>query len=414
MELKMKKNNSFTNKKLGKLLFTCIVPVFLSIFVFSSCEKIHHKEDTIKIGLLHSLTGTMAISEIPLRDAEIVAIEETNERGGVLGRKLEYIEEDGESSPQVFAAKMQKLLNEDKVAAVFGCWTSASRIAVKPILEKQYGLLWYPLQYEGMEASPNIMYVGASPNQQIVPAVDYCLEHIGKRLFFIGSDYIFPRTAKKIIDAQLVPYDLETVGEVFVPMGHSDFVDIIEQIKEAKPDVVLNTLNGDSNLAFFQQLSNSGITADDIPVMSFSICEQEVQEIGADILEGHLTAWNYYQTIVNNKNTEFVNKYKEMFGQNRVSGDPIASAHTAIHLWAQACEKAGSFDVEAVRIAAKGLSYDSPLGLVTIDGSNQHLYKPVLIGKINSEGLIDEIWQTPEPVKPDPYLSSYYWAWGLK
>ena len=364
--------------------------------------------------MLHSLTGTMAISEIPLMEAEILAIEETNERGGVLGRKIEYIVEDGESSPQVFAAKMQKLLNEDKVATVFGCWTSASRIAVKPILEKQYGLLWYPLQYEGMEASPNIMYIGASPNQQIVPAVEYCLENIGKRLFFIGSDYIFPRTAKKIIDAQLVPYELETVGEVFVPMGHTDFTEIIDQIKKAKPDVVLNTLNGDSNLAFFHQLKEMGVTAEDIPVMSFSISEQEVTEIGPEVLAGHLTAWNYYQTIENNKNSEFVEGYKKMFGNDSVSGDPIASAHTAVHLWTQACEKAGSFDVEDVRIAAKGMSYDSPLGLVTIDGTNQHLYKPVRIGQIHDDGLIYEIWETPEPVKPDPYLSSYYWAWGLK
>lgn len=403
----------YTNRKLNKIFFACIVTLVLSTFVFPSCKKIHH-EETVRVGLLHSLTGTMAISEIPLMEAEILAIEETNERGGVLGRKIEYIVEDGESSPQVFAAKMQKLLNEDKVATVFGCWTSASRIAVKPILEKQYGLLWYPLQYEGMEASPNIMYIGASPNQQIVPAVEYCLENIGKRLFFIGSDYIFPRTAKKIIDAQLVPYELETVGEVFVPMGHTDFTEIIDQIKKAKPDVVLNTLNGDSNLAFFHQLKEMGVTAEDIPVMSFSISEQEVTEIGPEVLAGHLTAWNYYQTIENNKNSEFVEGYKKMFGNDSVSGDPIASAHTAVHLWTQACEKAGSFDVEDVRIAAKGMSYDSPLGLVTIDGTNQHLYKPVRIGQIHDDGLIYEIWETPEPVKPDPYLSSYYWAWGLK
>ncbi len=403
----------YTNRKLNKMVFACIVTLVLSTFVFPSCKKIHH-EETVRVGLLHSLTGTMAISEIPLMEAEILAIEETNERGGVLGRKIEYIVEDGESSPQVFAAKMQKLLNEDKVATVFGCWTSASRIAVKPILEKQYGLLWYPLQYEGMEASPNIMYIGASPNQQIVPAVEYCLENIGKRLFFIGSDYIFPRTAKKIIDAQLVPYELETVGEVFVPMGHTDFTEIIDQIKKAKPDVVLNTLNGDSNLAFFHQLKEMGVTAEDIPVMSFSISEQEVTEIGPEVLAGHLTAWNYYQTIENNKNSEFVEGLKKMFGNDSVSGDPIASAHTAVHLWTQACEKAGSFDVEDVRIAAKGMSYDSPLGLVTIDGTNQHLYKPVRIGQIHDDGLIYEIWETPEPVKPDPYLSSYYWAWGLK
>ncbi|MBP5358793.1 MAG: urea ABC transporter substrate-binding protein [Treponema sp.] len=387
---------------------------FLIICAFAvvSCTK-DNKESTIKVGILHSLTGTMAISEIPLRNAELLAIQEENARGGILGRQIEVIEEDGESAPQVFAYKMQKLLEEDKVSTVFGCWTSASRKAVKPVVEKDYGLLWYPLQYEGMEASPNIMYTGASPNQQVVPAIDYCMENIGKRLFLLGSDYIFPRTANKIINAQLKTYDTQNVGEEYVPLGHTDFSDIIDEIAKIKPDVVINTLNGDSNLAFFHQLAQKGYTTDDFIVLSFSISEQEIQEIGPSNVEGHLTAWNYYQTTKNKKNDEFVREYKAEFGEDKVTGDPIASAHLAVHLWAAACRKAGSFDVEAVRIAAKGLDYDSGEGPVTIDGGNQHLYKTVRIGKINSQGLIDEIWATPEPVKPDPYLSSYYWALGL-
>lgn len=389
-----------------------VVISIVCVFAFLSCSKVH-KEETVKVGLLHSLTGTMAISEIPLRDAELLAIQEENARGGILGRQIEVVEEDGESAPQVFAYKIQKLLEEDEVATVFGCWTSASRKAVKPIVEKDYGLLWYPLQYEGMEASPNIMYTGASPNQQVVPAIDYCMENVGKRLFLLGSDYIFPRTANKIINAQLKTYDTQNVGEEYFPLGHTDFSDVIDQIARVKPDVVINTLNGDSNLAFFHQLAEKGYTADDFIVLSFSISEQEIQEIGPSSVEGHLTAWNYYQTTDNKKNQEFVREYKDAYGEDKVTGDPIASAHLAVHLWAEACRRAGSFDVEAVRIAAKGMNYDSGEGPVTIDGGNQHLYKTVRIGKINSQGLIDEIWATPEPVKPDPYLSSYYWALGL-
>lgn len=396
------------NKPLGGLAV-----LLLCLLVLPSCKKIHG-EDTVKIGLLHSMSGTMAISEIPVMDAELLAVKEINEAGGVLGRKIEVIEEDGESSPQIFVEKVKKLLEEDSVASIFGCWTSASRKAVKTILEEDYGLLWYPLQYEGMEASPNIMYTGASPNQQVVPAIDYCIENEGRRIFLLGSDYVYPRTTNDIINAQLKTYDIENVGEVYLPLGHTDFSDVIDQILRAKPDIVVNTLNGDSNLAFFQLMRERGITADDFKVMSFSICEQEIKEIGSVNLEGHLTAWNYYQTDDNAQNRNFVESFKREYGQDSVTGDPLVSAYTAVHLWVLACEKAGSFDVEAVRIAAKGLSFDGPGGKVTVDGSNQHLYKTVRIGRINGNGLIDELWSTPEPIKPDPYLSSYYWAWGLK
>ena len=367
----------------------------------------------VKVGILHSLTGTMAISETSVHDAELLAISEINAAGGVLGKQIVPVIEDGESDPQVFAEKARKLLQDNKVATVFGCWTSASRKAVKPVFEELFGLLWYPVQYEGMEASPNIMYMGASPNQQIVPAIDYCAEQFGKKMFLIGSDYVFPRTANRIIKAQLAQMDGECVGEEYVPMGFSDFIGIVAKIKAAKPDVILNTLNGDSNVAFFDALSRSGITADVTPVMSFSITEEEVAKMNVTTLAGNFVSWNYYETTQTPRNEKFVSDYKTAYGEDRMTGDPIEAAYIAVYMWAAACEKAGSFDVEAVRVASKGLSFTAPEGTVTIDGGNQHLYKQVRIGKINDKGLIDEVWTTPSAVKPDPYLSTYPWARGL-
>jgi len=369
--------------------------------------------NTVKVGILHSLSGTMAISETPVHDAELLAIKEINAAGGVLGKQIKAVVEDGESDLTTFATKARKLLQEDKVATIFGCWTSASRKAVKPVVEELYGLLWYPVQYEGMEASPNIMYMGASPNQQVVPAVDYCAEHFGKRMFLVGSDYVFPRTANRIIKAQLAQLDGECLGEEYTPMGHKDFAKIIGEIKQTKPNVILNTLNGDSNIAFFKQLTDAGITSDVIPVMSFSIAEEEANLIGIDNLVGHLVAWNYYETTETDRNKEFVSDYKSAYGSDRFTGDPIEAGYIAVYMWAAACEKAESFDVEDVRMASKGLSFTAPEGTVTIDGANQHLYKQVRIGKINKNGLIDEIWATPGAVKPDPYLSTYAWARGL-
>ena len=384
----------------------------MTAIIFSACSA---KNDTksVRVGILHSLSGTMAISETAVRDAELLAIKEINEAGGVLGKQIKVIEKDGESDPSSFAAKARELLQDEKVATVFGCWTSASRKAVKPFFEELYGLLWYPVQYEGMEASPNIMYMGASPNQQVVPAVDYCVEHYGRKVFLVGSDYVFPRTANRIIKAQIAQLGGDCVGEEYTPMGHQDFAKIIAEIKQEKPDVILNTLNGDSNIAFFNQLTQAGITSATVPVMSFSIAEEEVNIIGAKNLAGHLVAWNYYETTETDRNKEFVSDYKKTYGENRFTGDPIEAGYIAVYMWAAACEKAGSFDVEEVRMACKGLSFTAPEGTVTIDGANQHLYKQVRIGKINENGLINEIWSTPSAVKPDPYLSTYAWARGL-
>ena len=371
------------------------------------------RANTVKVGLLHSLSGTMAISETSVRDSELLAIREINEAGGVLGKKIVPVEADGESDPAVFARQARKLLQEDKVATVFGCWTSASRKAVKPVFEELYGLLWYPVQYEGMEASPNIMYMGASPNQQIVPAVDYCAETYGKRMYLIGSDYVFPHTANRIIKAQLAQLDGVCAGEDYVALGESDFRKIISDIKASKPDIIINTLNGDSNIAFFKELAKNNITAKEIPVMSFSIAEEEIAKMNQINLEGHLVAWNYYETTQTDRNKKFVADYKSTYGEERMTGDPIEAGYIAVYMWAKACEKAGSFDVEEVRVAAKGLTFAAPEGMVTIDGANQHLYKLVRIGQINKEGLIDEVWATPTAIKPDPYLSTYPWARGL-
>ena len=245
--------------------------------------------DTVKVGLLHSLSGTMAISETSVRDAEKLAIQEINDQGGVMGKKIEIIEEDGASDPQIFSEKAKKLLMNDKVATIFGCWTSASRKAVKPVVEGSNGLLWYPTQYEGMEQSKNIMYMGAAPNQQIVPAIEYLMKNGKKKMFLVGSDYVFPQTANRIIKAQLAAQGGEVVGEEYTPMGYTDYATIISKIKAAHPDVIVNTLNGDSNVAFFKQLKDAGVTAEACPVMSFSIAEEEIKGIGAENIEGGIT-----------------------------------------------------------------------------------------------------------------------------
>lgn len=369
--------------------------------------------DTIKVGILHSLSGTMAISETSVRDAEILAIEEINAAGGVLGKQIEYIVEDGASDNATFTEKATKLLENDKVATVFGCWTSASRKAVVPVFESHNGLLWYPVQYEGMESSPNVMYIGAAPNQQIVPAVDYLAENYGTKIFLVGSDYVFPRTANSIIKAQAKAMGYEIVGEEYTPMGHTDYTTIINKIQAAQPDFVFNTLNGDSNVAFFKQFKDAGLTADDVMTCSVSIAEEEVSGIGASYLDGHLVSWNYYQTTDTPENEKFVSAYKAKYGEDRVTDDPIEAGYDAVYLWAAAVEKAGTTDVDAVREAAAGITFDAPEGTITIDGDNQHIYKTVRIGRINSQGLIDEVWATDEPIKPDPYLSGYDWAEGL-
>jgi len=331
----------------------------------------------------------------------------------VLGKKLEPIVEDGASDWPTFAEKADKLITQDKVATVFGGWTSASRKAMLPVFERRKALLWYPVQYEGLESSPYIFYTGATTNQQIVPALDYLKEEGKKRIFLVGSDYVFPRTANKIIKAYAAANGMEILGEEYTPLGHTEYSTLVNKIVDAKPDAVFNTLNGDSNVAFFKQLKSAGVTAEDTPVMSVSVAEEEVKGIGVDNIAGHLVAWNYYQTTELPENERFVKAFKERYGADRVTSDPMEAGYNAVYLWAEAAKKAGTTEVEAVKKAAAGITMQRPEGPVTIDGENQHLYKTARIGVIEQDGLIREVWNSGEPIKPDPYLKTYSWAGGL-
>ena len=366
--------------------------------------------EPIKVGILHSLTGSMAISEVSVRDAEVLAINEINEAGGVLGRQIEYVEEDGASDPSTFATKAEKLIVDDEVATVFGCWTSSSRKAVKSVFEDYENLLWYPVQYEGMESSSNIMYMGAEPNQQIVPAIEYLIEQGYEKCFLLGSDYVFARTANMIINAQCEGAGVQVVGEEYADMEQTDFSSIISKIEAAKPDVIINTLNGTGNVSFFKQMAEKNYTSDDIMTMSFSIAEEEVATIGADILKGHMVSWNYYMTTDTERNAEFVKAYQEAYGSDRVTSDPAEAGYDAVYMWAAACEKAGSTDVEDILEAVDGLSIEAPEGTITVNGENHHISKPVRIGQVNEDGKIYEIYATDKAVDPDPYLKTYEWA----
>ena len=361
--------------------------------------------DTIKVGILHSLSGTMAISEKSVVDAEQLAIEEINAAGGVLGKKIEAIVEDGASDWPTFAEKAKKLIDQDKVVTIFGCWTSASRKAVLPVFEEKKHMLWYPVQYEGQECSQNIFYTGAAPNQQIEPSVDWLLQNKGKEFFLVGSDYVFPRTANTIIKAQLAAKGGKTVGEDYLPLGNTEVTAIITKIKAALPNggVIYNTLNGDSNVAFFKQLQGAGLGPDKYPSMSVSIAEEEVKAIGPEYLKGHYAAWNYFQTVDTPANKKFVEAFKKKYGEDRVTNDPMEAAYIMVYLWKQAVEKAKTADdLEAVRKAAIGQTFDAPEGMVTME-NNHHISKFVRIGQVGEDGLFKIVNSTDKAVDPIPW-----------
>jgi urea transport system substrate-binding protein len=361
--------------------------------------------ETIKVGILHSLTGTMAISETTVVEAEKLAIKEINAMGGIGGKQIEAIIEDGASDWDVFKEKAEKLIDQDKVAVVFGCWTSASRKAVKDVFEAKDHILFYPLQYEGQECSKNIFYTGAAPNQQIEPAVDWLLENKGKEFFLVGSDYVFPRTANTIIKAQLDAKGGTTVGEDYLPLGNTEVTPIISKIKAALPNggVIFNSLNGDSNVAFFKQIKDAGLTPDKYPVMSVSIAEEEVRQIGPEYLKGHYASWNYFQTVETPENEKWVKDFKAEYGEDRVTNDPMEAAYMMLYLWKQAVEKAGdAYDLEAVRKAVIGQEFAAPEGLATMN-ANHHLSKTVRLGQVREDGLFDIVWATDGPIAPQAW-----------
>lgn len=362
-----------------------------------------HAEGTVKVGVLQSLSGTMAISEVPLQNAELLAIDELNAKGGVLGKKIVPVIEDGASDPAIFAQKAEKLLQQDHVVTVFGGWTSASRKAMLPVFQRLHGLLWYPVQFEGNECSPNIMYSGAQPNQQALPALDWAIKQGYKKVFLIGSDYVYPRTANLILEKHIKKDGLTLSGVEYVPLGGTDFSSIVAEIQRTKPDVIINTLNGDSNVSFFKQMAAAGLTPDKIPVMSFSIAEPEAKAMGPSLLAGSYTAWNYYQSLPGPLNKAFVDAYKTKYGADSVVDDPMVHGYEDVMIWAKAAEKAHSFDPEKVRDAAIKLGFvDSPLGEVKFD-PNQSMVQKAYIGELQTDGQFKIIWSSKEPIKPQPY-----------
>jgi len=363
------------------------------------------EEHPIKVGVLHSLSGTMAISERPVADATLLAIEEINERGGILGRKVEPILVDGKSDWQTFAHEAERLITEEKVSAVFGGWTSASRKTMKPVFEEYNHLLFYPVQYEGLEESPNIIYTGAAPNQQAIPAIDWAFKNLGTKFFLVGSDYVFPRSANAIMTERIKELGGVVVGEEYKVLGSKDFSDTVKKIKEAKPDVILNTINGDSNIWFFRELRESGITPKHIPTISFSIAESEIQQFEASDMAGDYAAWNYFQSLDIPENEIFVENFKTRYGQDRVTSDPMEAAYIGIYIFAKAAEKSGSDDVNKIREAVKGITLVAPEGIVGVDPQTQHLAKTVRIGKILNNGQFEVVASSEAGIMPVPYPS---------
>lgn len=358
---------------------------------------------SVRVGILHSLSGTMAISEASLKDAELMAIAEINAAGGVLGRTIEPVIEDGESNPITFALKARTLIEQDKVVTIFGGWTSSCRKSVLPVLEEHNALLWYPVEYEGLECSPHIFYTGICPNQQVGPAVDWLLTHEGTHFYLIGSDYVFPRTANKIMKAQLIRQGGTVVGEEYVPLGTTEFGHVIQRIQQIKPHVVFNALNGDSNLAFYQQYKEAGISAEEIPIMATSIAEEELRRIGGSTAAGHYASWSYFQSIDTAKNRAFVENFQKRYGNDRVTCDPIEAAYTQVYLWKQSAEKAGSFQVDLLREAAYGQTFEAPGGMVSIENNN-HVRKHCRIGKILPNGQFQIVFTSEGAIKPQPWL----------
>lgn len=375
--------------------------------------------DTIKVGILHSLSGTMAISETVLKDTALMTIAEINAKGGVLGKQLEPVVVDPASNWPLFAEKAKQLISQDKVAVMFGCWTSVSRKSVLPVVEELNGLLFYPVQYEGEELSKNVFYTGAAPNQQAIPAVEYLMSKAGggaKRFVLLGTDYVYPRTTNKILRAFLKSKGVKDsdIDEKYTPFGHSDYQTIVADVKKFSAGgktAVISTINGDSNVPFYKELGNQGLKATDVPVVAFSVGEEELRGVDTKPLVGHLAAWNYFMSIKNPTNDAFKKQWAEYAKAKNLPGadkpltnDPMEATYIGIHMWAQAVKKAGSTDTDKVIAAMAGQTFPAPGGFVsTMDAKNHHLHKPVFIGEVKADGQFNVVWKTPAPVKAKPW-----------
>ncbi|KXB31297.1 branched-chain amino acid ABC transporter substrate-binding protein [Dechloromonas denitrificans] len=386
----------------------------------SSIGMAAHAADTIKVGVLHSLSGTMAISETALKETVLMTIEEINKAGGVMGKKLEPVVVDPASNWPLFAEKARQLLTKDKVAVTFGCWTSVSRKSVLPVYKELNGLLFYPVQYEGEELEKNVFYTGAAPNQQAIPAVEYLMSKDGgeaKRFVLLGTDYVYPRTTNKILRAFLKSKGVADadIMEDYTPFGHSDYQTIIAKIKkfasEGKKTAVVSTINGDSNVPFYKELGNAGLKATDVPVVAFSVGEEELRGVDTKPLVGHLASWNYFMSLKNPENDKFVKMYRDWAKKQKlpnadkvVTNDPMEATYIGIHMWKQAVEKAKSTDTDKVIAAMAGQTFKAPSGIISkMDEKNHHLHKSVFIGEVKADGQFNVVWKTPGPVKAQPW-----------
>ena len=376
--------------------------------------------ETIKVGILHSLSGTMAISETALKDVALMTIAEINAKGGVMGKQLEAVIVDPASNWPLFAEKTKQLLGQDKVSVIFGCWTSVSRKSVLPVVEEMNGLLFYPVQYEGEELSKNVFYTGAAPNQQAIPAVEYLMSKDGgsaKRFVLLGTDYVYPRTTNKILRAFLKSKGIKDsdIDEKYTPFGHSDYQTIVADIKkfsQGGKTAVISTINGDSNVPFYKELGNAGLKAKDVPVVAFSVGEEELRGVDTKPLVGHLAAWNYFMSIKNPTNTAFIKTWSDYAKKMKIPGqmdkpltnDPMEATYVGMHMWKQAVEKAKSTDTDKVIAAMAGQTFKAPDGFtIKMDEKNHHLHKPVFVGEIKADGQFNVVWKTPGPIKAMPW-----------
>ena len=358
----------------------------------------------ILVGVLHSQTGPIAVSEQAMIEAEQLAFEEINAAGGILGRPIQWIIADGASDWPTFARQAERLISDEGVTVLFGCWTSASRKSVLPVLERSDHLLIYPMAYEGLEACPNVIYTGAAPNQQITPAVQWCQSALNARRFFLlGSDYIWPHCVNAIISDQLMGLGVEKVAEQYVPFGSTNLKAYVQEIVDTQPDAILCSVVGDSAIAFFRELRKAGISPDDIPVITFALAEDELRSTNHADMVGHYAAWNYFQSIDSEENKRFVSAFKERYGADRVTSDVIAAAYNSVYLWANAVRESGNTDVQQVRNALRQQSLNAPEGIIAVDPSTQHTWRPVYIGKIQADKQFEIVWTSNGSVRPVPY-----------
>lgn len=405
------KSNLYTSNVYRRISMKFKSLAKISLALSLACASVSsYAEDTIKIGVLHSLSGTMAISETTLKDTVQMLVDEQNKKGGVLGKKIEAVVVDPASNWPLFAEKARELISKDKVSAIFGCWTSVSRKSVLPVVEELNGIMFYPVQYEGEESSKNVFYTGAAPNQQAIPAVDYLLKQGVKRWALVGTDYVYPRTANKILEAYLKSkgFKDEDIMISYTPFGHSDWQSIVSDIKKfgtaGKKTAVVSTINGDANVPFYKELSNQGISAKDIPVVAFSVGEEELSGIDTKPLVGHLAAWNYFESVDSDANDDFIEEWHKYTGdEKRVTNDPMEATYIGFNMWVKAVEKAGTTESNAVQDALIGVTVPNLSGSYASMMPNHHITKPVLIGEIQEDGQFQVVDETPTTVVADEW-----------